>query len=152
MNSNEAMLILIGAFTLDGVMNDVDGNLIHLFAGDFDFSAAELDDATLRLSAQLGGLDTNDPEVARRLLEANLSGAETGPGAMARDPQGSGGYALIDTVDVSVLDAGAFKLRVVDFMLFVEYWRSEGVADIRRALHDAAEARGISRGVGMMRA
>jgi Tir chaperone protein (CesT) family len=141
MNSSDAMVILVGAFPLDGVMADTQGNLAHLFGGDFPFAATDIDDSTLRLSAQLDGLSIDTADLARRLLEANLTGVETGAGAMAPDPVGSGLYALVDTVPLAGFDADYFRLRVVDFMLYVEYWRSEGVAAVRAAFKQEVAAR-----------
>lgn len=143
MNSSDAMTILIAAFPLDGVMTDMQGNLVNLFAGDFSFAAAEIDDSSLRLSAQMDGLEIATKGVARRLLEANLSGVETGAGGMAPDPVGNRLYALVETVDVARLDADDFRLRVVDFMLYVEYWRSEGIAELRAAMRREKAAHNI---------
>ncbi len=134
MHSTDAMIILINAFSLEGVIADKQGNLAHLFGGDFNFASAELDPGTIRFSAQLDGLFVGHKDIARRLLEANLSGVETGAGAVAPDPVGSGLYALVDTVDVTGLEADDFRLRVVDFMLYVEYWRAEGIGELRAAM------------------
>jgi hypothetical protein len=152
MHSSDAMVILVGAFPLDGVMADTAGNLAHLFGGDFSFAATEIDESTIRLSAQLGGLSIDDADLARRLLEANLAGVETGAGAMAPDPVGSGLYALVDTVPLAGFDADDFRLRVVDFMLYVEYWRSEGVAAVRAALTQDDAARHPGQEAIMVRA
>lgn len=134
MHSSDAMNILINAFPLDGVLADKQGNLANLFGGDFNFAAAELDEGSIRLSAQLDGLIVGHKDIVRRLLEANLSGVETGAGAVAPDPVGSGLYALVDTVDVTGLGADDFRIRVVDFMLYVEYWRAEGIGELRAAM------------------
>ena len=83
---------------------------------------------------ELDGLFVGHKDIDRRLLEANLSGVETGAGAVAPDPVGSGLYALVDTVDVTGLEADDFRLRVVDFMLYVEYWRAEGIGELRAAM------------------
>lgn len=141
MHSTDAMIILIKAFSLEGVIADTQGDMAHLFGGDFSFAATAVDDSTIRLSAQMIGLSIADEGVARRLLEANLSGVETGAGAMAPDPVGSGLYALIDTVDITGLDADSFRLRVVDFMLYVEYWRAEGIGELRAAIKRDKAAR-----------
>ena len=146
------MIILVGAFTVDGVLDDVHGHMAHLFAGDFDFAATDLDDDTIRLSARLDGLPVSQEGLAHRLLEANLSGVETGSGAMAPDPIGSGQYALVDTVALGVLDADGFRLRVVDFMLHVDYWRSEGVANLQDMLRSDAAARRVPSDTMMVRA
>lgn len=152
MQSSDATILLVEAFTLEGVLADAKGNLVNLFGGDFSFAATELDEGTIRLSAQLEGLFVGHREVARRLLEANVSGVETGAAAMAPDPAGSGLYALIDTVDVTRLDADAFRLRVVDFMLFVEYWRSEGVPKLRASIRKERAARRVDTELMVMRA
>lgn len=152
MNSSDAMVVLIEAFTLDCVMMDVQGNLINRFTGDFGFAASELDDGTLRLSAQLSGFALDNPDLPRRLLEANLSGVETGAGAIAPDPIGNGLYAVVETIDLVGLDADAFRLRVVDFMLFVEYWRSEGVDSVLDAIRQDQAAVGQDLETVMLRA
>ncbi len=141
MQSSDAMVILVRAFNLDGVLADSEGYLAHLFTGDFEFAATELDGTTIRLSAQLSGLPTGRPDIARRLLEANLAGVETGAAALAPDPVGGGLFALVDHVDMSGMDADAFRLRFVDFMLYVEYWRAEGVAAVLREARREAAAR-----------
>lgn len=133
MHSSDAIIILVQAFPLDGILVDVQGNLVNLFAGDFSFAAAETGDHSLRLSAELGGLAVADAAIARRLLEANLAGVETGAGAMAPDPVGSGNYALVETIALQDMDADDLRLRFVDFMLFVEYWRSDGISDVLQA-------------------
>ena len=140
MKSFDAMGVLIGAFPLEGMIADDRGHMVHLFSGDFDFAATELDSGVVRLSAQLAGLSVHDAALARRLLEANLVGVETGAGAMAPDPVGSGDYALVDHVDVALLDADDFRLRVVDFMLCVEYWRAEGIGTLQAELRREAKA------------
>ncbi len=38
MHSTDAMIILINAFSLEGVIADKQGNLAHLFGGDFNFA------------------------------------------------------------------------------------------------------------------
>ena len=141
MHSTDAMIILIKAFSLEGVIADTRGDMAHLFGGDFSFAATAIDDATIRLSAQMSGLFVGHKALARRLLESNLSGVETGAGAMAPDPVGSGLYALVETVDITNLDADDFRLRVVDFMLYVEYWRAEGISTLRAEIKRDAKAR-----------
>jgi Tir chaperone protein (CesT) family len=131
MHSSDAMVILVRAFPLDGVTTDTQGYPAHLFSGDFEFAAADLDGDAIRLSAQLAGLAQSNHRLHRRLLEANLSGVETGAAAFASDPVGSGDYALVDTVHLGQMDGDALRLRVVDFMLHVEYWRSVGVAALK---------------------
>lgn len=136
MNSTDAFDILIAAFPLQGAKVDVTANPAYEFLGDFDFAAILVADDTVRLAATLDGLGADGPPaLQRRLLEAGIMGVETGFGAMAPDPMGTGIIALIDTVALDGLDADDFKLRVVDFMLHVEYWRAEGV---RRLLDDQA--------------
>lgn len=151
MNSLDAMGVLVGAFPLDGVLADTQANMAHLFGGDFSFAATELDADTIRLSAQMDGLSVSDHGLARRLLEASLSGVETGAGAMAPDPVGSGLYALVETVDVSSLDADDFRLRVVDFMLYAEYWRAEGIAALQAEMRRDAKARSSTAETVIMR-
>lgn len=151
MQSSDAMRILVGSFTVDGVICDDKGNLVHLFNGDFEFAAAEIDDASICLSAQMSGLAIGDPYLARRLLEANLSGVETGAGAMAPDPVGSGLYALVEMVHLGPLNADDFRLRVVDFMLYVEYWRAEGIPALRADMRREAQARAMDAGTVVMR-
>lgn len=141
MNSTDAMVILLDAFPLDGVLADNQANMAHLFGGDFPFAAAELDADTLRLSAQLNGLPLTMSALARRLLEANLSGVETGSGAMAPDPVGSGDYALVDTLSLAAIEGDELRLRVVDFMLYAEYWRAEGIAKLQAQMKLDAKAR-----------
>lgn len=140
MHSTDALIVLVRAFPLDGVLADTQGFLAHMFTGDFEFTAAELDAGTIRLSAQMDGLSVGAPGLARRLLEANLSGVETGAGAMAPDPVGSGLYALVDTVAIGDMEVEDFRLRVVDFMLYVEYWRAEGIDKLRAALAREAKS------------
>lgn len=144
MQLTDAVDILIKAFPLDGVMADTLGNTAYLFSGDFDYAAAEMPDGAIRLSAQLDGLMVGHNDLARRLLEANLTGVETGAGAMAPDPMGSGLYALVETVRISDLSADAFRQRIVDFMLYVEYWRSEGVASLRAQVRNDKRMAGMS--------
>jgi hypothetical protein len=152
MHSTDALVILIDAFPLDGVLTDTEGNLVHLFGGDFSFAATETGPDSLRLSAELSGLPLSEADLARRLLEANLAGVETGAGAMAPDPVGSGHYALVESMALDGTDADDLRLRFVDFMLFVEYWRTDGVAALQKArAQDQAARAGLGDAV-MVRA
>lgn len=151
MHSTDAMIILINAFSLEGVIADTQGNLANIFGGDFNFAAAELDPDTIRFSAQLDGLSVGHKDVARRMLEANLSGVETGAGAMAPDPVGSGLYALVEVVPVASLSPDDFRKRVVDFMLYVEYWRAEGISNLLAEMRREAKARNVDADAIVMR-
>lgn len=131
MNSTDALNILIDAFGMEGAMTDTAGNLAYEFLGDFDFAAAELADDVIRLSAAFPDVPVDAPAtLKRRLLEASVMGVETGFGSMAPDPMGSSAMAMIDTIQLGLLDEDDFKIRMVDFMLHVEYWRSEGLATV----------------------
>jgi hypothetical protein len=152
MYSTDALVILVDAFPLDGILTDTQGNLAHLFSGDFSFAATETGDHSLRLSAELSGLTVGAPDIARRMLEANLAGVETGAGAMAPDPVGSGHCALVETLALEDMDADDFRLRFVDFMLFVEYWRGEGVAEVLTARQRDLAARADAVDAVMVRA
>jgi hypothetical protein len=134
MFATDAIAELTAHFRLDRVGMVADGNAEYDFDNGFAFTATELDDTRLQLVAVLPGLDGRlSPEVRRRLLEASVNGVETGPGRIGRHP--TLGIALIEALDCGPLTVEDFRLRVVDFMLHAEYWRSEGVA---RILSEAA--------------
>lgn len=131
MISDEAIDLLSAAFGLEGAVADEAGNLVYEFTSDFPFAVSEQSVDMLRLSAVLPGLGGEHlPRLRKRLLNANVLGSETGSGRLAPDPLGTGEVALVDYVALGPLDEAYLKLRVVDFMLFVEYWRSEGVRDL----------------------
>ena len=126
MFATDAIAELTTHFRLDRVGMDAEGNTDYDFASGFAFTATELDDTRLRLIAVLPGLDGRLPAgVKRRLLESSINGAETGAGQIGRHP--TLGIALIEVVDCGPLTVEEFRLRMVDFMLHAEYWRSDGV-------------------------
>jgi len=130
MLATEAITELSAHFRLDRAGADPDGNLDYDFDRGFTFTATILDDTHLQLTAPLPDLPDPPPAaLARRLLEAGLNGAETGAGAIGRHP--ALGLALIEVVECGPLDLDAFRLRLVDFMLHAEYWRSEWVARVQ---------------------
>lgn len=127
MKTSDAIKTLRAAFPLDGISLNEDGLEVYTFQGDFEFHVLTDGADTLQLCAVLALSATGSPALKRRLLEASLFGVETGFGAMATDPLGSGQIAVVDAVPVAELSPDFFKLRVVEFMLYVEYLRSAGL-------------------------
>ncbi len=128
MNSTDALATLIASFDMESAVIDGSGNLAYEFLGDFEFAAIEVNNETVRLSAAFDDVNVDCSfALKRRLLEASIMGVETGFGCMAPDPMQSGKIALVDTIQLAELDEDDFKIRMVDFMLHVEYWRSEGM-------------------------
>lgn len=125
MHATDAIRHLTDHFAVTRAGADWSGALDYDLTGTFDFTVAEVDAKTLRLVAPV-------PELAKAplaltapaLLAANLQGEETGMGQIALHPDQ--GLALVEVVDTSGLDIPALQLRVVNFTLFAEYWRSEG--------------------------
>ena len=126
MFATDAIAELTTHFRLDRVGMDGAENAEYDFDSGFAFTAVELDDTRVQLIAPIPGLEGRlAPEVRRRLLEASINGVETGPGQIGRHP--TLGIALIEVVDCGPLTLEDFRLRMVDFMLYAEYWRSEGL-------------------------
>ena len=141
MNTTEALSVLVDAFTLSGALTDERQNPIYEFTGDFDFCCSEIDETAVRLTAELSQLGTGgSAALKRRLLESNLMGAETGSCRIAVDPMKPGAYAMVDMVDLALLDEDDFKICIIDFILHVEYWRAEGIEDILAEVKAASSA------------
>ena len=129
MTSDDALTLLLANFQLQRSGLDADENEEFDLEGAFQFSVAVVDDHTLRLSLALpGDADSLKDATLRRLLEGNMLGAETGAGQIAIHP--GLGLALVETIDLAGLSEDALKLRLVNFMLYGEYWLSEGLADV----------------------
>ena len=129
MQSTDVIAMLTRAFSLDGMTADKDGNTVYEFSSDLHFIATDLDVDTIRLCTGLHnpGISLNEATL-RRMAEAGYLGAETGPGTVATDPRGGAALAYVDTFDVSGMDEDAVQERVVDFVLYSEYLRSEVLA------------------------
>jgi hypothetical protein len=125
MHATDAIRHLLAHFTLIRAGADWSGALDYDLTGSFDFSVAEVDPDTLRLVAPLPELAKAPMDLlAPALLAANLQGEETGMGQIALHPDQ--GLALVEIVDTRGLDIPALELRIVNFTLFAEYWRSDG--------------------------
>lgn len=125
MHATDAIGHLLQHFTLLRAGADWSGALDYDLTGTFDFTVAEVDAGTLRLVAPVPQLaEVPLDRIAPTLLAANLQGVETGMGQIALHPDQ--GLALVEVVDTRGLDIPALELRVVNFTLFAEYWRSEG--------------------------
>ena len=135
MLSSDAIALLSGHFPLSAVDADGEGQVRYHFNRPFRFALTEIDRQTIALFAPLDlPADVAGDEALYRLLEANLQGVETGFGALCRGDGGQIGYR--DVVHLGPLRLEAFQLRFVDFSLYHEFWRSEGlprlIEDLRR--------------------
>lgn len=97
----------------------------HHFDRPFPFVLTVLSPDRIAICAALPLPDADHrAETLERLLEANLQGAETGPGALCLIGTGRIGYR--DVIDLTGFDLQALQLRFIDYSLYYEYWRSEG--------------------------
>jgi hypothetical protein len=124
MNSDEALVVLVRAFGVDMVSQDDKGATVTHFGGDRPFSLKPLDEMRVVLCAPVAQV-APDSAAARRLLEANCLGAETGSGAIACDPL-QGGIVLVETIDLAGFDEDRLQSRLVDFLIYAEFWATEG--------------------------
>lgn len=142
MHATDAIGHLLEHFTVIRAGADWSGALDYDLTGTFDFTVAEVDADTLRLVVPLPELAKAPLElIAPALLAANLQGEETGMGQIALHPDQ--GLAIVEIVDTRGLDIPALQLRVVNFTLFAEYWRSEGArALVSRVMQPAVPVQG----------
>jgi hypothetical protein len=97
----------------------------YQFESPFPFTVAVLSPDRIAITAPIPlPSAAQRASTLERLLEANLQGAETGPGALCLI--GTGLIAYRDVIDLSGFDLQAIQLRFIDFSLYYEYWRSEG--------------------------
>lgn len=135
MLSNDAIAFLVEHFPMTAVDADSEGQLRYHFERPFRFALTEIDRQTVALFAPLDlPADVARDRALYRLLEANLQGVETGFGALCQTDGGQIGYR--DVVDLAALRLEAFQLRFIDFSLYYEFWRGEGlprlIEDLRR--------------------
>ena len=133
MLARDAIDYLIAQLGLSALGTTSDGETEYHFAIPFPFVLTEIDAATLAIFAPLEmPADLPKALVLRRLLEANLQGVETGPGAMCLDAGGALGYR--DVIDLREMTQDHLQLRFVDFSLYYDFWRSEGLRILQEEL------------------
>lgn len=127
MLASETIRYLVGQLDLSGMNLSAEGETEYHFATPFPFVLTEVDAATVAIFAPLD-LPEGVPRarVLRRMLEANLQGAETGSGAICLNGFGSLGYR--DVLHLEGMTLEAVQLRFVDFVLYYEYWRGQKIA------------------------
>lgn len=126
MLASDALSYLVGQLNLTGMNTTPDGEVEYHFDTPFPFVLTEIDARRLAIFAPFdlpAALRTE--AVMRRLLEANLQGAETGPGATCLDPYGA--FGLRDVFELGDMTLEAVQLRFVDFCLYYEFWRGTGL-------------------------
>lgn len=116
----------------------------YRFESPFHFTLTVLAPDRIAITAPLPLPDTaHRAEVLERMLEANLQGAETGPGALCL--LGTGRICYRDVFDLSGLDLAGLQLRFIDFSLYFEYWRFEGARLLGLARGDGTDDPGMIR-------
>lgn len=116
----------------------------HRFDIPFPFTITVLSPDRIAIVAPLPLPDTAQrAETLERMLEANLQGAETGPGALCLI--GTSHLAYRDVVDLSGQDLSAVQLRFIDFSLYYEYWRFEGARLLGLSRDDGPHDPGLIR-------
>lgn len=120
-----ADVIAYFARTLGPASDTRNGGAEQLFDTPFPFTLSVLSPDRIAIFAPLPLPDVAQrAETLERLLEANLQGVETGPGALCMIGAGQIGYR--DVIDLTGFDLQALQLRFIDVSLYYEYWRSEG--------------------------
>lgn len=135
MQARDAIAFLAGHFSLCAVDVGAEGEMRYHFERPFRFVMTEIDAMTIALFAAFDlPADLPADGLLRRMLEANLQGVETGAGSMCRDESGRIGYR--DVIDLRAMPIEAFQMRFIDFSLYFEFWRGEGlprlIEDLRR--------------------
>jgi hypothetical protein len=135
MQARDAIAFLAGHFTLSAVDTGAEGEMRYHFERPFRFVVTEIDTMTIALFAALEvPADLPADGLLRRMLEANLQGVETGAGSMCRDEGGRIGYR--DVIDLRLMRPEGLQLRFIDFSLYFDFWRAEGlprlIEDLRR--------------------
>ncbi|MDC9822997.1 type III secretion system chaperone [Devosia sp. ZB163] len=109
---------------LPGLDFDAAGNLTLVFDGETPINLAKVDDKTLEVWSDLGGLGSaNDAETLRRLLESNHLGEGTGSARLAVAP-GRNSFVLCERIDVEQLSDTQFGERIIGFLKYVTFWNS----------------------------
>ncbi len=133
MLATDVIHYLAGQLDLVGMNLSPEGEQEYQFARPFDFVLTEVDAATVALFAPLDMPDGIEREaLLRRLLEANLQGVETGAGALCLDAFGRLGYR--DVLHLGGMTLEAVQLRFVDFVLYYEFWRGQGLGSVAEEL------------------
>lgn len=133
MLARDAIDYLITELGLSAIDTTPEGETEYDFARPFPFTLTEVDAATIAIFAPLDIPDkVARPSVLRRLLEANLQGVETGQGMMCLTEDGTVGYR--DVVDLREMTLEQLQLRFVDFSLYFDFWRSEGIRILNEEL------------------
>lgn len=135
MRTGDVIAFLSGHFPLVAVDTDSDGQVRSHFDRPFRFSLTDIDSQTVALMAPLDlPADFLGQAALNRLLQANLQGIETGYGSLCRAEDGRIGYR--DVIDLRDMGLDGFQMRFIDFSLYFEYWRGEGlprlIEDLRR--------------------
>ena len=125
MQTIDAINYLTAALPVSGAGVDQQGNPVFDLEGSFPFTLTEISDSCVRLSAVLDNAGNIGADQQKRLLETGYLGLETGSCAIALDPMGTGALALTDMVHVTGMDADGLEARVVDFILYAEYLKTE---------------------------
>ncbi len=131
MLARDALSYLVGQLNLTGMNTGPEGEIEYHFDTPFPLVVTEIDATTVAIFAPFdlpAGLRRDG--AMRRLLEANLQGAETGPGAICLDAQGVAG--LRDVLHLDGMTLAAVQLRFVDFCLYYEFWRGTGLPMLAR--------------------
>jgi len=129
MNAADTIAHLMDHFTLVRTGADPEGALEYDFEGNFEFTATEVDETTLRLTAAMPDLNgVSTLGISQALLASNLQGVETGAGQIGLHP--TLGLGLIEVIDCATTDMDGFEQRFVNFALYAEYWRSERTPEL----------------------
>ncbi|MEZ5753397.1 MAG: type III secretion system chaperone [Paracoccaceae bacterium] len=126
MLARDAIDYLISELGLSALGTSPDGETEYHLVNPFRLVLIEIDAGTLAFFAPLDlPADLPRPRLLRRLLEANLQGVETGQGMMCLHHSDEIGYR--DVLDLRQMTIEQLQLRFVDFSLYFDFWRSEGV-------------------------
>ncbi|MCZ8151897.1 MAG: type III secretion system chaperone [Rhodobacteraceae bacterium] len=133
MLARDAIDYLIAELGLSALGTTNEGETQYRFERPFAFVLTEIDAATIAIFAPLEiPAEVPRPVVLRRLLEANLQGVETGQGSMCLQDDGALGYR--DVLDLREMTLEHLQLRFVDFSLYYDFWRSEGLRVLQAEL------------------
>lgn len=133
MLARDAIDYLIAELGLSALGTTTEGETEYRFQRPFPFVLTEIDAATIAIFAPLEiPAEVPRPLVLRRLLEANLQGVETGQGSMCLQDDGALGYR--DVLDLREMTLEHLQLRFVDFSLYYDFWRSEGLRVLQAEL------------------
>lgn len=126
MLARDAIDYLISELGLSALGTSSEGETEYHLDNPFRLVLTEIDAATLAFFAPLD-LPPELPraQLLRRLLEANLQGVETGQGMMCLNHSDEIGYR--DVLDLREMTIEQLQLRFVDFSLYFDFWRSEGI-------------------------